>query len=37
MDRSGGNITKAAENVGIQRPNFHALMRKYGLTSGADL
>ncbi len=37
IERAGGNITKAAEQVGIQRPNFHALMRKYGLTSGADL
>jgi two-component system NtrC family response regulator len=36
IDRSGGNITKAAESVGIQRPNFHALMRKYGLTAAAD-
>jgi len=37
IQRAGGNITKAAEQVGIQRPNFHALMRKYGLTSGTDL
>ena len=33
LERSGGNVTKAAEDVGIQRTNFHALMRKYGLTS----
>lgn len=37
IERAGGNITKAAEQVGIQRPNFHALMRKYGLTAGAEL
>ena len=30
---SGGNVSKAAEAVGMQRTNFHALMRKYGLTS----
>jgi len=26
-----GNVTRAAELVGMQRPNFHALMRKYGI------
>ncbi len=31
--RCGGNISKAAEDVGMQRTNFHALLRKYGLTS----
>ncbi|MBN2560601.1 MAG: sigma-54-dependent Fis family transcriptional regulator [Phycisphaerae bacterium] len=33
LQRSGGNVTKAAEDVGMQRTNFHGLMRKYGLTS----
>jgi len=33
LQRSGGNVSKAAEEVGMQRTNFHALMRKYGLTS----
>ncbi len=33
LQRSGGNVSKAAEDVGMQRTNFHALMRKYGLTS----
>jgi len=33
LERSGGNVSKAAEDVGIQRTNFHALMRKYGLTA----
>jgi DNA-binding NtrC family response regulator len=28
-----GNVSKAAERVGMQRTNFHALMRKHGLTS----
>ena len=33
LQRCGGNVTKAAKHVGIQRTNLHALMRKYGLTS----
>jgi DNA-binding NtrC family response regulator len=33
LQRSGGNVSKAAEEVGMQRTSFHALMRKYGLTS----
>ena len=35
LERCGGNVSKAAEDVGMQRTNFHALMRKYSL--GADL
>jgi len=31
MNRSSQNITQAAEAVGMQRPNFHALMRSHGL------
>ncbi len=31
LERSGGNVSRAAEAVGIQRTNFHALMRKYGI------
>jgi DNA-binding NtrC family response regulator len=34
LQRSGGNVSRAAEEVGMQRTNFHALMRKYDLTSG---
>jgi DNA-binding NtrC family response regulator len=37
LERSEGNVSKAAEDVGMQRTNFHALMRKYGLTSELDL
>jgi len=33
LQRCGANVSKAAEDVGMQRTNFHALMRKYGLTS----
>lgn len=32
LERCGGNVSRAAEEVGIQRTNFHALMRKCGLT-----
>ncbi len=31
LNRAGWNVTKAAELVGMLRPNFHALMRKYGI------
>jgi DNA-binding NtrC family response regulator len=31
MKRSSQNITRAAENVGMLRPNFHALLRSHGL------
>jgi DNA-binding NtrC family response regulator len=34
LQRCGGNISRAAEDVGIQRTNFHALLRRHGLTSG---
>jgi DNA-binding NtrC family response regulator len=31
LQRSGGNVSRAAEAVGMQRTNFHSLMRKHGL------
>jgi DNA-binding NtrC family response regulator len=31
LARAGGKVTKAAENVGMRRTNFHSLMKKYGL------
>jgi DNA-binding NtrC family response regulator len=31
MKRSAHNITRAADEVGMQRPNFHALLRSHGL------
>ena len=31
MNRCSQNITQAAEDVGMQRPNFHALLRSHGL------
>jgi DNA-binding NtrC family response regulator len=33
LDRCHGNVSRAADEIGIQRTNLHALMRKYGLTS----
>ena len=33
LQRCQGNVSRAAEKIGIQRTNLHALMRKYGLTS----
>ena len=33
LHRCESNVSKAAKDVGMQRTNFHALMRKYGLTS----
>lgn len=33
LRRSGGNVSKAADQVGMQRTNFHSLMRKYGLST----
>jgi len=31
LERTGWNITQAAAEVGMQRTNFHALMRRYGI------
>lgn len=33
LDRCGGNVSRAAEEVGMQRTNFHAMMRKCGIGS----
>lgn len=32
LDKNRWNITRAAESVGMQRTNFHALMRKYNVS-----
>ncbi len=31
LRRSGWNVSRAARETGLQRPNFHALMRKHGV------
>lgn len=33
LQRSEFNVTRAAEEVGMQRTNFHSLLRKYGISS----
>jgi DNA-binding NtrC family response regulator len=33
LRRHGGNITKAAEDVGMYRQNFQQKMRELGITS----
>jgi transcriptional regulator with GAF, ATPase, and Fis domain len=35
LERCQGNVSRAAEEIGIQRTNLHALLRKYGLTADA--
>jgi two-component system NtrC family response regulator len=34
LQRNNWNVTRAAQEVDIQRPNFQALMRKHGIRSG---
>ena len=34
LRRNDWNVTKAAEDTGLQRQNFQTLMRKYGIRSG---
>lgn len=31
LNRNGWNVTKSAQNVGMKRQNFHALMKKYNI------
>jgi len=35
LERSGGNVTHAAQLVGMQRTNLHALMRKHGVRASS--
>ncbi len=37
LARAEGNVSRAAEDVGMQRTNFHSLMRKYGLSTDDDI
>jgi DNA-binding NtrC family response regulator len=34
LRRCDWNVTRAARETGLLRPNFHALMRKYGIRAG---
>jgi two-component system NtrC family response regulator len=36
LHRNQWNVTRAAHEVGIARPNFQALMRKYGIRSSGE-
>ena len=33
LARNGWNVTRAADQTGIQRPNFQAMMKKYNITA----
>jgi len=33
LQRNAWNVTKTSEEIGMLRPNLHAIMRKYGITS----
>jgi Nif-specific regulatory protein len=35
LQRCEGNVSKAAKDVGMQRTNLHALIRRYGITPDA--
>jgi len=37
LQRNDWNVTRAAHEVGIARPNFQALMRKYGIRSSGEV
>ncbi len=37
LKRNNWNVTKAAEDVGLLRPNFHALMRKHRVTLNRNI
>ena len=36
LRRNDWNVSRAARETGILRPNFHALMRKYGVRAEDD-
>ncbi|MBF0557946.1 MAG: sigma-54-dependent Fis family transcriptional regulator [Nitrospirae bacterium] len=36
LQRNSWNISKAAQEVGMQRSNFHALLKKYNISRGKD-
>ena len=37
LERNDWNITRAAEEVGMQRPNFQAMLKKQGITNRAKM
>ncbi len=36
LDRAGSNVSRAAEMIGIQRTQLHALLQKHGLRGSSD-
>lgn len=36
LRRAGGNVTEAAKEAGQRRPNFHRLMKRFGVTRPPD-
>lgn len=36
LERASQNVTQAAENVGMQRPNFHAMLRSHNLKGSGE-
>ena len=36
LKRNGWNVTRAAAEVGMQRPNFQAMMRQHHITPGKE-
>jgi transcriptional regulator of acetoin/glycerol metabolism len=32
LEKNDWNVSKAAEQTGLQRTNFHTLMKKYGIS-----
>jgi two-component system NtrC family response regulator len=36
LEAAGWNVTHAAQRAGMARPNFHALMRKYGIRARGE-
>ncbi|MBL7110671.1 MAG: sigma-54-dependent Fis family transcriptional regulator [Bacteroidales bacterium] len=34
LNDAGGNVSKAARKIGMQRTNFHSLLKKYNIQSG---
>lgn len=36
LNKSGGNVSSAAKNIGMQRTQFHLLLQKYKMNSGNE-
>jgi two-component system NtrC family response regulator len=36
MEREGGNVSRAADSLGLTRPTFYDLLKKHGLFVSSD-